>query len=62
MFGLIYAMLFAVWVFVLHNKIQHGPEPVDDDRPRDTDPEGLLEVAARYVNPSGYSMTSVRED
>ena len=62
MFGLIYAMLFAVWVFVLHNKIQHGPEPVDDDKPRDTDPEGLLEVAARYVNPSGYSMTSARDD
>ena len=27
MFGLIYAMLFVVWVWVLNHKIQHGPEP-----------------------------------
>jgi cytochrome bd-type quinol oxidase subunit 1 len=60
MFMLIYAMLFAVWVYVLHNKITHGPEPVDD-KPDDTDAEGLLEVAARFVNPSGYSMTMARE-
>jgi hypothetical protein len=26
MFGLIYAMLFAIWVFVLNRKIQHGPD------------------------------------
>jgi cytochrome d ubiquinol oxidase subunit I len=60
MFMLIYAMLFAVWVYVLHNKITHGPEPIDD-MPEDTDAEGLLEVAARFVNPSGYSMTMARE-
>lgn len=28
MFGLIYLLLFAVWVYVLNSKIQHGPEPV----------------------------------
>ncbi|MEO9594511.1 cytochrome ubiquinol oxidase subunit I [Rhodopirellula bahusiensis] len=26
LFGIIYSLLFAVWVFVLNNKIQHGPE------------------------------------
>ena len=26
MFGLIYASLFAVWIFVLNSKIQHGPD------------------------------------
>lgn len=26
LFGLIYAMLFAVWVYVMNEKIQHGPE------------------------------------
>jgi len=26
MFGVIYALLFAVWVFVLHQKIKHGPD------------------------------------
>jgi len=25
MFGLIYALLFVIWIFVLNNKIQHGP-------------------------------------
>lgn len=62
MFGLIYLMLFAVWVFVLHEKIMHGPDEVDpDDMPEETSVGGLLDVAARYVNPSGYSMTSARE-
>ncbi len=28
MFGAIYSLLFAVWIFVLNHKIQHGPEPV----------------------------------
>ena len=26
LFGVIYSLLFAVWIFVLNNKIQHGPE------------------------------------
>ena len=30
MFGIIYSLLFAVWVFVLNNKIQHGPETVSE--------------------------------
>ena len=32
MFGVIYALLFAVWIFVLNSKIQHGPESVEDLR------------------------------
>jgi cytochrome d ubiquinol oxidase subunit I len=28
MFGLVYALLFWVWVFVLHQKISAGPRPV----------------------------------
>jgi cytochrome d ubiquinol oxidase subunit I len=38
LFGLIYLMLFAVWLYVMNDKIQHGPEPVPadgDDRMRD---------------------------
>jgi len=61
MFGLIYLMLFIVWIYVMHNKITHGPER-PPDRPEHTAPEGLLEAAARYVNPAGYSMTSAREE
>ena len=30
-FGLIYVLLFAIWVFVLHSKIQQGPEPVEEE-------------------------------
>lgn len=30
LFGIIYSLLFAVWIFVLNNKIQHGPESVED--------------------------------
>ncbi|MGE0432548.1 MAG: cytochrome ubiquinol oxidase subunit I [Planctomycetota bacterium] len=29
MFGLIYAMLFVVWVYVLNEKIKHGPDEPD---------------------------------
>ncbi|MEZ4699020.1 MAG: cytochrome ubiquinol oxidase subunit I [Rhodothermales bacterium] len=45
LFGLIYAMLFVVWIYVLHNKIQHGPEPVAE---LDTAPhaDSLLDAAA----------------
>ena len=28
MFGVIYTMLFAVWLFLLDEKIRKGPEPV----------------------------------
>jgi cytochrome d ubiquinol oxidase subunit I len=30
MFGVIYALLFALWIYVLNHKIQEGPESVED--------------------------------
>lgn len=30
MFAVIYSLLFAIWIFVLNNKIQHGPESVEE--------------------------------
>lgn len=54
MFSFVYALLFAVWVFVMNSKIQHGPEPVQ--MPTETTESGLLEAAARLANPAGYSM------
>tara|TARA_R110002049_G_scaffold2750_2_gene21697 strand:- start:568569 stop:570050 length:1482 start_codon:yes stop_codon:yes gene_type:complete len=30
MFGIIYSMLFMVWIYVLNAKIQHGPETEDE--------------------------------
>lgn len=30
MFGLIYSLLFVVWIVVLNHKIQTGPEPLSE--------------------------------
>jgi cytochrome d ubiquinol oxidase subunit I len=54
-FGIIYLLLFMVWVFVLNDKIQHGPEPVT--MPAGTRGEDLVEAASRRVREERYSMT-----
>ncbi|MDX1583020.1 MAG: cytochrome ubiquinol oxidase subunit I [Thermoanaerobaculia bacterium] len=46
MFGLIYALLFVIWVWVLNNKIQHGPDPVSPEPDR-TSAEDFLDTASR---------------
>ncbi len=61
MFSVVYLLLFAVWVFVMNSKIQHGPEDTAVIPP-DTEPGGLIEAAARLANPAGYSMTLGRQD
>jgi cytochrome d ubiquinol oxidase subunit I len=43
MFSVIYALLFAVWVYVLNSKIQHGPEE-ETPPPEETSTKGLLET------------------
>lgn len=55
MFLLIYAMLTALWVFVLNRKIHHGP---DDEKPAGDD-SGLL-GAVRDLIGRGRSMTGLR--
>jgi cytochrome bd-type quinol oxidase subunit 1 len=40
MFGVIYILLFLVWLYVLNDKIHHGPEPVHP-----TDSTGLAALA-----------------
>ena len=61
MFGVIYALLFAFWVYVLASKIHHGPDEVDVAPPPATKPEDLVEAAARRANPSGFSLTGVHK-
>ena len=39
-------MLFAVWIFVLNDKIQHGPDEPTDSAPPRTTGGGLLDAAA----------------
>jgi cytochrome d ubiquinol oxidase subunit I len=57
LFGLIYLSMFALWVFVLNSKIQHGPVPVEADRERR---EGLMEAAGSIVDRRG-SMTGTEK-
>jgi cytochrome d ubiquinol oxidase subunit I len=45
-FSLVYLLLAAVWVFVLNNKIQKGPEPVADEDLAPPGPTGYLAAAA----------------
>ncbi len=54
LFGLVYALLFAVWLVVMNDKIQAGPEPVT--RPDRTSGEALLEAASRLEPPGGGAM------
>ncbi|MEZ5344638.1 MAG: cytochrome ubiquinol oxidase subunit I [Pyrinomonadaceae bacterium] len=60
MFSFVYILLFAVWVFVMNSKIKHGPD--DFEAPSESPQGGILEAAARSVNPSGYSMMHDEED
>lgn len=43
LFGLIYALLFFVWVYILNEKIQHGPDEITSDSRHDN--SGILEAA-----------------
>jgi cytochrome d ubiquinol oxidase subunit I len=47
MFGVIYALLFAVWIFVLNDKIQKGPEPVEGAPSERDEASGFFSVATR---------------
>lgn len=66
MFGFIYALLGAVWLYVMHSKIQHGPESVGDDV-NDADDgrleqrEDFLQVARQLRDPS-FSLTDAHEE
>lgn len=46
MFGVLYALLFVLWVMILNHKIQHGPDPIPQE-PDHTTPADYLDAAAR---------------
>jgi len=58
MFGLIYSLLFALWIMVLNNKIQQGPTPVGSE-PGETSASDYFETAARMTGKS-RSMTRTK--
>lgn len=54
MFGLIYVLLFAVWVYVLNEKIKHGPEtPETPERKGKPQDEGFLAVGVERLESGG---------
>lgn len=57
MFGIIYLLLFAVWVFVLDRKIRHGPEEEREEAPAVTTAGALVEAAGRLPRLTRHSMT-----
>jgi cytochrome d ubiquinol oxidase subunit I len=57
MFIVIYAMLFAVWVFVLDSKIRHGPDEVVVV-PAGTTSVGLFGIAGLRAGTGGASLTA----
>jgi cytochrome d ubiquinol oxidase subunit I len=60
MFSMVYALLFAVWIFVLNRKIQHGPTDPAPVPPRPGE-SGWLAAASTLIAHAGGSLTSVHE-
>ena len=64
LFTLVYVLLFAVFVFVLNTKIQHGPDepkepsPVPAGGPDGTSGTGFLNAAAALVDRHGKTLAS----
>lgn len=59
MFGLIYLLLGAVWIYVLDSKIRHGPD--EDERPHDPAAHGFIEAAVDMAG-GQRSLTEIDED
>jgi len=60
MFGLIYGLLFAVWVFVLDSKIKHGPEEPAGIGPV-AGAQGLLGLAGLRAGTGGASLADAEQ-
>src|SRR5205814_10618941 len=61
MFGFIYFLLFVVWVYVLNDKIQHGPDDHTAE-PKTTSAEGLVDAATANKPAGGNSLTQARNE
>lgn len=59
MFGVIYGLLFMVWIHVLNDKIQRGPEAAE---PMTGMGAGFLAAAETLADPGGASMSEAHED
>lgn len=52
MFGMVYALLFVVWVYVMNEKIQHGPKLPPPRPEAKSELRGIADAAAEEVDPS----------
>ncbi len=61
MFGLLYLALGVIWVMVLHSKIQHGPEPLEE--PPEAGRKSFFDAASiRQDHELGYSLTDTEHE
>lgn len=44
MFSMMFTLLFALFIFLLNKKIQHGPDPVGGEHEEDADLYGKMET------------------
>lgn len=59
MFGVMYALLFVLWIVVLNDKIHHGPDPIGEG-PQRTTPGDYLDASARRTGHEA-SLTEAKE-
>jgi cytochrome d ubiquinol oxidase subunit I len=60
MFGVIYALLFAVWIYVLHGKIRHGPDDDSETPPHGTSRQGLIDTVGTPLRELPHRVESGR--
>ena len=47
MFIILYVILFILFIYLLNNKIQHGPDPLEEDEPLSSLPDTFREIFRR---------------
>jgi len=62
MFSIIYLLLFAIWLYVLNTKIQHGPDEEAAPPPVATSAAELLEAASALPAHEGRSLTTATQN
>lgn len=60
MFGVLYTLLFVLWVVILNHKIQHGPDPIPPEPDRTTAADYLDAASRRPAHEE--SMTESKEE
>jgi len=62
MFSVIYFLLFCVWVYVMNDKIKHGPEEAEHPEDAAKPKEGFLAAASATQDRGEHSLTEVTVD